>query len=202
MNLTHRQVATLQPAPVQVAEPGVAIAVGMPLQVLQVEQLEGDARPPPLGVDPGAVRGWPLPLPRHLGPPVEPGLQDVVGQGLDLGPVQPGPCRPREHAEIVPSPNPTLWATARWGSPRAHFCRRISRICRMDSRSAAIAPLFPAGADGALDHPAPLLRRPPPSRGQGACSRSPIYVFTILILVFTMTDPGVHVAPIFAFTLE
>jgi hypothetical protein len=72
----------------------------------------------------------------------------------------------------------------------------------MDSRSAAIAPLFPAGADGALDHPAPLPQAPTPSRGQGARSRSPIYVFTMPILVFTMTDPGVHVALIFTLTLE
>jgi hypothetical protein len=72
----------------------------------------------------------------------------------------------------------------------------------MDSRSAAIAPFLPAGADGALDHPAPLPQAPTPSRGQGACSPSPIYVFTIPILAFTMTDPGVHVALIFAFMLE
>jgi hypothetical protein len=34
------------------------------------------------------------------------------------------------------------------------------------------------------------------------CSRSPIYVSTIPILAFTMTDPGVHVALIFVFTFE
>jgi hypothetical protein len=72
----------------------------------------------------------------------------------------------------------------------------------MDSRSAAIAPSLPAGADGALDHPAPLPQAPAPVSGQGACSRSPIYVFTMPILAFIMTDPGVHVALIFAFTLE
>jgi hypothetical protein len=71
----------------------------------------------------------------------------------------------------------------------------------MDSRSAAIAPLS-FGADGALDHPASLPQAPAPSRRQGACSRSPIYVFTIPILAFTMTDPGVHLALILAFTFE
>jgi hypothetical protein len=30
----------------------------------------------------------------------------------------------------------------------------------------------------------------------------PILAFTMPILAFTMTDPGVHVALIFAFTLE
>jgi hypothetical protein len=33
-------------------------------------------------------------------------------------------------------------------------------------------------------------------------SRSAIYVFTIPILAFTMSDPGVHVAPIAAFTMD
>ena len=37
-------------------------------------------------------------------------------------------------------------------------------------------------------------------RARIACSRSPIYVFTIPILAFTMSDLGVHVAPIHAFT--
>jgi hypothetical protein len=75
----------------------------------------------------------------------------------------------------------------------------------MDSRSAAIAPPLTAGRDGALDHPASPLRRPVPRPGAGSpaiCSRSPIYVFTVLILAFTMTDPGVHLALIWAFTFE
>jgi hypothetical protein len=73
----------------------------------------------------------------------------------------------------------------------------------MDSRSAAIAPLPCWGADGAVDHPASLTQAiPPPSGGRIACLRSPIYAFTMPILAFTMTDPGVHVAVIFAFTLE
>jgi hypothetical protein len=60
------------------------------------------------------------------------------------------------------------------------------------------------GGGTVLDHPASLLRRPPPSEAgsPATCSRSLIYVFTIPILVFTMTDPGVHVALISAFTFE
>jgi Protein of unknown function (DUF3293) len=154
-------------------------------EVLQVEQLQGDPRPPPLGVDPGAVRGGTLPLPRHLGPAVEPALQDVVRQRLDLGPVQPSPGGPREHAGDCAEPQPRLWATARWGSSRAHFCRRISRICRMDSRSAAIAAFLPAWADGALDHPAPLSQAPTPVSGAGC-------LFTFTDLRVHHPDPGVH----------
>jgi hypothetical protein len=90
----------------------------MPLQVLEVEQLEGDPRPPPLGVDPGAVRGGPLPLPCHLGPAIEPALQDVVGQGLDLGPVQPGSRVPREHAGDRAQPQPHALGHGPVGQPQ------------------------------------------------------------------------------------
>src|SRR5262245_41228832 len=106
---------------------------------------------------------------------------------------------------MVPSPTRRLRATARWLSPRAHFCRRISRICRMDSRSVAIAPLSSAGADDALDHPASLPQAPAPGFRAGSPalrSRSAIYVFTIPILAFTMADLGVHDAPIPAFTMD
>jgi hypothetical protein len=75
----------------------------------------------------------------------------------------------------------------------------------MDSRSVAIAPLSSVGADGALDHPASPAQAPASRSGAGSpghCSRSPIYVFTIPILAFTMSDPGVHVAPIHAFTFD
>jgi hypothetical protein len=75
----------------------------------------------------------------------------------------------------------------------------------MDSRSVAIAPLSAAGADDALDHPAPLAQASALGSGAGSPayrSRSAIYVFTIPILAFTMSDPGVHVAPIPVFTME
>ena len=54
----------------------------------------------------------------------------------------------------------------------------------MDSRSVAIAPFSAAGADGALDHPASPTQAPIP------------------IVAFTMSDPGVQVAPIHAFTFD
>ena len=46
------------------------------------------------------------------------------------------------------------------------------------------------------------LMRPRHSGAASLCSRSPIYVFTIPILAFTMSDLGVHVAPIHAFTID
>jgi hypothetical protein len=75
----------------------------------------------------------------------------------------------------------------------------------MDSRSVAIAPLSAAGADDALDHPASPAQASAPRFGAGSPghrSRSAIYVFTIPILAFTMSDLGVHVAPIQVFTME
>src|SRR5262249_13896933 len=74
----------------------------------------------------------------------------------------------------------------------------------MDSRSVAIAPLSAAGADDALDHPASLAQAPALGSGAGSPahrSRSAIYVFTIPILVFTMSDLGVHDGLIRAFTM-
>jgi hypothetical protein len=98
VDLAHGEPAPLEPAPVQVAEARIAIAVGMPLQILQVQQLERDARLASLGVNPGTVRRRALSLPGHLRPPIEPALQGGVGQQLHLGPVQTGPLSPGEHA--------------------------------------------------------------------------------------------------------
>jgi len=60
------------------------------LQVLQVEQLQGDGGLPPLGVNPCAIGRGPLPL------PVEPAFERLVGERLDLGPVQPRGLGPGE----------------------------------------------------------------------------------------------------------
>jgi hypothetical protein len=128
-------------AAVEVAEPRVAVAAGVPLQVFEVEQFQGDAGLAALSVDPGAVGRGTLPLTSHVRPAVELTLELVVGQRLDLSPVQAGGAGAREHA----GDRAQLRATARWLSPRAHFWRRIPRVCRMDSRSAAIAPLSSGG---------------------------------------------------------
>ena len=58
------EAAALQPAAIDVTEPGVAVAV--------------DTRLATLRVDPGAVGPRALPLARHLRPAVEPALQHVV----------------------------------------------------------------------------------------------------------------------------
>ncbi len=55
-----------------------------------MEQLQGDDWLGALGVQDGAVGPRPAAAPGHRAEAVEATLQRVVGQGLDLGPVQPG----------------------------------------------------------------------------------------------------------------
>jgi hypothetical protein len=90
VELPHGQAAPLEPPPVDLAELGVAVSGGMLLEVLEVEQFERHAGLASLGMQVGAVGPGPLTLTDNLGPAVEPGLQGLVGQALDLGPVQPG----------------------------------------------------------------------------------------------------------------
>ena len=56
MDLAHREPAALEPAPIELAKLGVAIAG----EILEVQQFEGDARLPPLGMQVGAVRDGPM----------------------------------------------------------------------------------------------------------------------------------------------
>lgn len=95
--LAHREPVPGEPLAVEVAEPGVAVAGGMLLEVLQVEQFQGDAGLLPLGVEVGTVRQRPG-RPRRRRGPVETGLQDVIGHRLDLRPIQAGMGGPAEHA--------------------------------------------------------------------------------------------------------
>src|SRR5690606_20673909 len=54
-------------------------------------------------------------------------------------------------------------ATSRWLRACTHFNRRISRIRRIDSRTAGIAaPPWEAAADAKSDRPAPLSLQSPP----------------------------------------
>src|SRR6266576_2667627 len=60
MDLAHRQAAALEPAPVDFAELGVAVAVRMLLEIFEMEQLERDAGLAPLGMQVGAVGNGPM----------------------------------------------------------------------------------------------------------------------------------------------
>src|SRR6266446_9804189 len=87
MDLAHRQAAALEPAPVDFAELGVAVAVRMLLEIFEMEQLEGDAGLAPLGMQVGAVGNGPMMRGRGRGP-VDPGLQHLVAEGVDLSPIE------------------------------------------------------------------------------------------------------------------
>jgi len=89
MDLAHRQAAALEPAPVDFAELGVAVAVRMLLEIFEMEQLEGDAGLAPLGMQVGAVGNGPMMRGWGRGP-VDPGLQHLVAEGVDLSPIEPG----------------------------------------------------------------------------------------------------------------
>jgi hypothetical protein len=54
----------------------------------------------------GPVSAWALLLAGDLRPVIEPALQDVVAQRLDLRPVQPGPLGPRHDTADRAQPDP------------------------------------------------------------------------------------------------
>ncbi len=89
MDLAHREPPAVEPAPVDLAELGVAVPVRMLLEIFQMEQLEGDARLAPLGVQGGAVGDGAMAGGRRRRP-IHPGVQRLVAEGLDLRPREPG----------------------------------------------------------------------------------------------------------------
>ena len=91
MDLPHGQAPALEPPPVDLAVLRVAVPVGMLLEVLEVEQLQGDPGLTAFAVDVRAVRPrpWSTRWNRGAGAAVEPCLQRLVGQGLYGRPVQP-----------------------------------------------------------------------------------------------------------------
>jgi len=88
MELAHRQAPALEPAAIHLAELRVAVAVGMLLQVFEVEELERDARLAPLGMQVGAVRDGAMVRGRRRRP-VYTRLQRLVAEGIDLRPIEP-----------------------------------------------------------------------------------------------------------------
>ena len=120
------------------AEGGIAIAVRMLLQILQVQQLQRDAGAPQFGVNPGRIRQRAR---RPAGDlrPVEPLFQRVVAQPRRARPTSSPIAVARLMTDATaPGLIPRLRAVSRWLRFKRHFSRRISRMCRMGSRSVAI----------------------------------------------------------------
>ncbi len=93
VDLAHRQPAALAPATVELTELGVPIAVGVLLEVLQVQQFQGDAGLAAFGMEVRAVGDGPM-VGGGRGRPVHPGLQDLVAEPLDVRPREAGGARP------------------------------------------------------------------------------------------------------------
>jgi hypothetical protein len=124
MDLAHRQAAAPEPPAVDLAVLRVAVPVGVLLEVLEVQQFQGDAGPAPFPVDVGAIRPGPRGAfgGRGVGARVQPRLQGIVGQGLDGRPVQPGlrgllqddgdraeaDAQALGHLAVGPAPDPLL----------------------------------------------------------------------------------------------
>lgn len=72
----------VEPLPVELAELGVTVAVGVLLQILQVQQLERDAGLVPLGVQEPAVRHGPM-VRGWRRRPVQAGLERRVAERFD-----------------------------------------------------------------------------------------------------------------------
>ena len=88
MDLAHREPPAPQPLPVDLAELGVAVAVGMALKVLEVQEFERHAGLAALGVEVDAVGLRACPLRSHRRrSPVESRLEGRVGHRLDARPV-------------------------------------------------------------------------------------------------------------------
>jgi hypothetical protein len=126
MDLAHRAPASVAPAAVELAELGIAIAIGVVLEVLEVQQLQGDA-----GRWVGGVGGPYTRASRTSSVRISTWAQS-----------SPAARARNTVVPTVPLLILRLSATARWLCPRPHFCRRISRIWRMESRSVAIGPFL------------------------------------------------------------
>ena len=138
-----------------------------------------------------------------VGRPVQPGLQRLVAERLDLGPVQPGRPGPAFDAGDGPQADPQAARPPPGGSAPGSTSVAGSRgsaawiVARPPSRPFLVRERT---ARWTIQRRCRSGARSP--GGRVACSRSPIYVFTMPIWCSPWTDPGVHVAPIQAFTLD
>ena len=187
VDLAHRQAPAAERATIDLAEVGVTIPVGMLLEVLEVEQLQGDAGFAALGVQGGAVGPRPDAAPGHLAAAVQPPLERVVGQGLDLGPVEPGGAGAQHRRPHGPAADPQALGdrpvAAAQGEPLTKNLPCVSHGQSLGGHSS------PFEMDGAFDRPAPLRSGHPPP---GGCPAG---------RVITGADPGDHDAPIWVVTM-
>ena len=213
MDLAHGQAPARQPGAVEVAEPRVAVAVGVPLQVFEVQQLQGDTGPPALGVDPGAVERRALPLARDLRPAIEPALQGLVRQRLDLRPVQPGGVGPTHDAADRAQPDPEAARHGSVAEPQGPLLsQNFADLPHGQSLGRHRTPFVCGGRRRAGPSSVACSGARPPFGGRIAC---PAFTITDLRVhhpdlgvhhersgCSRCTDPSVHDRPIRAFTFD
>ena len=88
VHLSHREPLPPEPLAVVRAEGGIAIAVRMGLQILQVQELQRDAGTPQFGVDPGRIRERARRMAGNLRA-IEPLFERVVAHPLECVARQP-----------------------------------------------------------------------------------------------------------------
>ncbi len=118
MDLAHRQAPAPEPAAVALTELRVAVAVGMLLAIFEMEQLEGDAGPAPLGMQVGAVRDSAMMRGRGRRS-VDPRVQAVVAERVDLSPVEPGRARAQHRGADGAGADPQALGHLAVGPPEA-----------------------------------------------------------------------------------
>jgi hypothetical protein len=178
MDLAHREAPALEPPTVDVAELGVPVAVRMLLEIFQMEQLEGDARLAPLGVQGGAVGdgamagGW-----RRR--PIHPGLQGLVAEGLDLAPREAGPAGAQDGSADGAATDPQALRHLPVGAPEAPLLSQ-DLPCLAHGQSLGGHPSPFRGRAAPADGPASLCF------GQRPDHDAPIPVITMPIFLITI----------------
>jgi hypothetical protein len=136
---------------------------------------------------------------------------DRVGAPLDLA-VEPLEAVRRSDAVpvLLREDTATDWPTSRWLRPSVHFCLRISRVLRMDSRSVAIPPPV-VGAGSVVAVQRRFVGAPGPGKGRhatsrirprGRCSRCRSRRSRCADPAVHVSDPRVHDDPILLFTMR
>jgi hypothetical protein len=178
VDLAHREPTAGEPAAVDLAELGVAVAVRMLLEIFQMEQLEGDAGLAPLGVQVGAVGDGAMVRRRGRGP-VHPGLQRLVAEGVDLSPIKPGRPRAQHRGADGAAADPQALRHLPVGAPEAPLLSQ-DLPCLAHGQSLGGHPSPFRGADGPADGPASL------GLGQRPDHDAPIPVITMPIFLITI----------------
>ncbi len=159
VDLPHRGRQGPRPAMVVQAKLAIAIAGGLPLEVLQPEALQRHAGALELLVDPGQIR-------LRRGPPTTSptrwkrrASRCPSSQSSGKGHVRPASRARRQYSDTVPRPTLHARAMARWGNCCSYFSRRISRTYLISSLSVvmSVRPSFLGGTvPDAADYQRPI----------------------------------------------